>query len=155
APISMPKRWRSIHNNRQRAAKPQGSSKEAVQARSKHHDNVETAEKGEIETTLTRMGTLRQQGQQLILCYTKARQLIQFRERSLEAGKKERTLLESLRPDENIVPYLMSLERDPSIFLGYKYCRFTLLEIIHVHMPLRLPQMTYIAQTVMDPLLRM
>ncbi|KAL9047891.1 MAG: hypothetical protein Q9162_007922, partial [Coniocarpon cinnabarinum] len=115
------------------AEKSHGLSGEVAHARFKDSsNNFETATKGGTGANLTRMGTLRQQGQQLILCHTKAGQLIQFREYNLEAGKEERTLLETLRPDENIVQYLTSLKRGRSIFLGYEYCRFTLLEIIHV-----------------------
>ncbi|KAL9082104.1 MAG: hypothetical protein Q9159_006714 [Coniocarpon cinnabarinum] len=124
------------------------ASLETTRARSAGNANPSKDTSGQIEPRLTRMGILRQQGQQLILCHTSSGRLMQFRERSREVGKRERAVLESLRPDENVVQYLTSLERGPHIFLGFEYCRFTLLEIIHVYLPLRLSQITYIAYSV-------
>jgi hypothetical protein len=66
---------------------------------------------------------------------------------SIDIGVAEQEMLEKLR-HRNIAQFVHSSQEHGSISIALEYCRFTLSEILHVHLKLEEPQVQCIARSV-------
>ena len=94
------------------------------------------------------LGSLVIAGSHVTLCHDLDGGLLMVKECKHGPGREERDLLRRLHAHRNVMQLLICFETEQKTFLGYEFFRVTLLEIVHVSLPLREQHLQIIASEV-------
>lgn len=118
-----------------------------------HSDRITTRESFPSKE-LEKLGSLTQGTEQWIICSNKQRQfvlsMVMFKKTSRVTGQQELKVLKQLS-HPGIAQLKYAFIEKESMYIGISYCRYTLMELLHVHLKFREPHIQWLAASVLLP----